>query len=250
MHPQILKDESIVINELHAGIAEKLKSSVSDAIGIGNRLSTVKKFLAHGEFLDWIDQNCIFSDRTARRYMSLYEYSDKLASVSDLQEAYQQIETLEQQEKKSEFARQKERVNHFLETGEKLEGWKRGTDDKEAEKTKQERSFQREKIDELKKENEQKRIDREKQESEERINREVNDKIINDFFAKASKHAHLNLSGYADNMNQQDMFLAIERYINSFNDVSRQLEATHNLIKKMKLIASELQVKSGEGVVA
>jgi hypothetical protein len=48
----------------------------------------------HGDFLPWLQANCSFSDRTARRYMVLYGHHDKLDSVSDLQEAYQQIETM------------------------------------------------------------------------------------------------------------------------------------------------------------
>ena len=240
------------INQLHEGIQSKMKTSVQDAIEIGRLLHGVKAIIQHGNFLEWITENCNFSDRTARRYISLFDYADKLDRVSDLQEAYQQIETLEQQEKKSEYAKQKDRINHFMKTGEKLEGWKRGTDDKEAEREKEKIEHQRKVVADLK----QQEIDRQVRIEKEKIKQEAR-KILDEEFkdsmsflsSMVKKHTHLNLSGYADNMSQQEMFSAIERYINSFDDTSRQLEATHNLIKKLKMIANDLQIKS-TGVTA
>jgi dsDNA-binding SOS-regulon protein len=248
----IYQNEAKIINELHESITGKLKSSVNEAIHVGEVLSRVKSFIPHGEFLPWIEQNCKFSRQTADNYRRLYEYADKLPTVSNLQEAYQQIEHLEKEDKISEVVKQKQRINHYLQTSEKPEGWKRGTDDKEAEKIRQEREFQRERINELKTEQIKKKADREKEQERDNLvdegfkaAREFISETINNHF----KHTHLNLSGYADNMSQQEMFSAIERYINSFEDSSRQLEATHNLIKKLKMIASGLQVASVNGEV-
>jgi len=50
--------------------------------------------LSHGDFLPWLQANCSFNERTAQRYMKLNAYRDKCDRVSDLQEAYQQIETM------------------------------------------------------------------------------------------------------------------------------------------------------------
>jgi hypothetical protein len=61
---------------------------------------------------------------------------------------------------------------------------------------------------------------------------------------RMKEHDHLNLSSYADNMSQQDMFSAIERYLNTFDTGSQKLEAAHNLIKKLKMVVNDLQRES------
>ncbi len=52
--------------------------------------------LPHGEFLPWVE-TLPFDERTAQRYMKLNHYKNKTDTVSDLQEAYRQLETIEQQ---------------------------------------------------------------------------------------------------------------------------------------------------------
>jgi len=55
--------------------------------------------VGHGLFLNWLDANLDISERTARRYMALFDYRSKTANLSDLNSAYQRIETLEAQER-------------------------------------------------------------------------------------------------------------------------------------------------------
>lgn len=250
-----LNHEIKEINDLHRGIADKLKSSVEDAIEIGRLLTVVKNNLKHGDFLPWMQVNCSFGKSTAYNYIKLFEHRNKLPSVGNLQEAYQQIETLEAQEKQSEAKKQRERVLTYNQTGEKPEGWKRGTDDKAAEKLKEEEEARARRVEEAKKrlaeEAEYKRRrDEAFQNSKTGIDTDELLDQANEMIQQMKRHEHLNLSGYAENMSQQEMFAAIERYINSFDDVSRQLEATHNLIKKLKMVVTDLQQKSVQGGAA
>ncbi|MDY7028625.1 MAG: DUF3102 domain-containing protein [Spirochaetota bacterium] len=65
-------------------------------------LTEQKAELAHGEFLPWLKENVPFSEDTAERYIQLFAYRDKTASVADLQDAYKKIEEIETAEKQSE----------------------------------------------------------------------------------------------------------------------------------------------------
>jgi len=87
----IRKDE---ITNLHNEIKEQLKTSMEKAFRIGQLLVEQKAELKHGEFTPWIESNLLFTDRTARRYMNIFENWDKLKtdSVSDLTTAYKMLE--------------------------------------------------------------------------------------------------------------------------------------------------------------
>lgn len=77
------------INGLHKEIENALHQSLNNAIEIGQLLTDAKKALPHGQFTSWIETNCIFTDRTARRYMKLHKERDKLKNAAGIQEAYQ-----------------------------------------------------------------------------------------------------------------------------------------------------------------
>ena len=168
----------------------------------------------------------------------------KIATVANLQEAYQQIEYIEQEARKSEKQKQRERVVNYRETGRKPEDWKRGTDDKAAQRM--------DELDDIRKTAVEEKKEELKQPSPEPV---IEPDPLDDFFDKAKKQIReearkaqtIHLADYADNQNQAAMFLSIEVYINSFSDPSRQLEAAHNLVKKLKLIAAQLQQESVRG---
>lgn len=225
------------INELHAGIEGKLKTCVKDAIQIGRLLVEQKAKLDHGEFLPWIMANCDFSDRTARNYMRVHQHRDKTESVSDLQEAYRKVEQIEAAEKQREKAKQTERIETFKDTGQKPETWTR-SDDYEVKK-RQDREERAKRINETFEAKEQKpNVSADDLRNAAAETRELKMRL--------GEHAHLSLDSFADDLSQAGMFLAIEKYVNGFADVSGQLEAVHNLIKKLKTIASDLQRRSVE----
>jgi len=60
------------INRLHAKIFAALRTSIQDAIRIGELLSEEKRRAGHGNWLHWIKANLEFNERTARNYIRIY----------------------------------------------------------------------------------------------------------------------------------------------------------------------------------
>jgi|JFJP01.1.fsa_nt_gi hypothetical protein len=89
---QIEKNTVEKINSLHGDIYSLLKNSIDKAIEIGELLITKKSELPHGEFGQWIKDNLIFTDRTARNYMRVFENKDKALGAGNLSEAYKMLE--------------------------------------------------------------------------------------------------------------------------------------------------------------
>lgn len=79
---------------LHGEIGGLLKTSLKKAIRIGELMTEQKASLKHGEFTPWIKANLPFTDRTARKYMQLYENREllKTENVSGLTGAYKLLE--------------------------------------------------------------------------------------------------------------------------------------------------------------
>ena len=82
------------IIRLHEGIIGHLRTSVMDAIHIGQLLTEQKGELAYGAWLPWVSQQLPFSHDTATRYMKLYEHAAELRNVRNLHGAYQAIRLL------------------------------------------------------------------------------------------------------------------------------------------------------------
>jgi hypothetical protein len=80
-----LEDLAHGIRREHAEAVKNLKFAVMHAIAAGKSLIEAKKQLKHGEWLPWLEQNCEFSERTARGYMRLARLSpEKGNAVADL----------------------------------------------------------------------------------------------------------------------------------------------------------------------
>lgn len=80
------------INTLHNEIAGLLHEGIEKAIEIGELLTAKKKELQHGEFGTWIKDNLIFTDRTARNYMRLFENKLKVLEAGNISGAYKILE--------------------------------------------------------------------------------------------------------------------------------------------------------------
>lgn len=78
-------------NALSTEINAAVRLSLKHAIEIGGILTDVKLRVGHGAFGSWLKQNIEFSDRSARRYMQLFDRREellKMDSVTDLNSAY------------------------------------------------------------------------------------------------------------------------------------------------------------------
>jgi len=73
----------IVVQQRTGEIKALMKRTVSDIIEIGEKLIEVKERLGHGHFGGWLEAEFEWSERTARRYISVAE-TFKSDTVSDL----------------------------------------------------------------------------------------------------------------------------------------------------------------------
>jgi hypothetical protein len=53
----------------HTKIVAAKRNIVAEAIGVGELLNQAKARMKHGEWLPWLKNNCLLSERTANRYM-------------------------------------------------------------------------------------------------------------------------------------------------------------------------------------
>lgn len=84
----IFTDLADQVNRLHTENEHLLRRGLQNAIDAGRILSDVKAKLPHGQFGNWCAENLAFSNRTARRYMKVYQNRDQLAGAADLTDAY------------------------------------------------------------------------------------------------------------------------------------------------------------------
>jgi hypothetical protein len=239
-YPQVSIDNaSQEIKRLHEGIEAKMRTSVQDAIRIGEILSGVKDKKEHGEFLPWI-KTLPFSERTAYRYIGLFDYQDKIARMADLQEAYKQVETLEAQEKLSEEKKAKERVEKYLKTGEKPEGWRRGTDDKLAQEEKERKEADRRWKENLREQTKK----HENKAKETAYDFDRIDAMISGISGNIAKRQDFKERIRVSHEGKDDPFVdAIMDYLETLDDDNRRIEACYNIIKVCKGIANDLQAK-------
>jgi hypothetical protein len=245
-YPQVSADTAAEeLNRLHGEIENKMRSTVQDAIRAGEILAKVKEQLSHGNFLPWVQLNCRFAERTAYNYMGLYAHSNKIATVANLQEAYKQVEVLEAQAGMSETQRAWERVRTYIKTGEKPEGWRRGTDDKMV-KEETDRAARIAKMQqELKEEHEQNQKSRsDNEDNAKKLFGEggIFEKAIKQLTHETVKKQEFMESIRISHEGKDDPFVAaIMDYLNGLTDNSRRIEACYNIIKVCKGIANDLQ---------
>jgi len=79
------------INSLHEGLKALLQRGIEQALEIGKLLTEKKSELKHGQLGPWIRDNLIFSERTAQRYMSLFENRSKIEGADSISEAYKML---------------------------------------------------------------------------------------------------------------------------------------------------------------
>jgi len=238
-YPQVsIKDAATELNRLDAAIQSGMRQTVSDAIRAGEILGHVKNHFEHGEFLPWIRENCEFSQKTAWNYMAVHRHSNKLVSVTNLQDAYQKVAQIETAEKQSEDRKAKDRVSEYRETGGKPEGWRRGTDDKLAQKEDERQA----RIDEAR--------DRVRAESKERDEKESFDDAEDALFQEAAERLVATTEkrqGFKERIKlsqagESDSFIdALMDYLNELESDSRRIEACQNIIKVCRNVAAELQ---------
>ena len=230
------------IKSLHDGITSSMRKSVGDAVKIGELLSIQKEEMQYGRYLSWIKTELPFSEATAKRYIQLFEYRDKTLTVSDLQTAYQKVHQLESEKKQQEQARRDKLIADYKATGQKGEGWDQNVY-KEIRKQDDEAAFQRRVQEGFgKKEREGQQTGQEAQAAHDRFWQEMIEDILKN--PPIQDNQDLKLADLRDDVRQKGIFVVLQEYIQSFDGVSRQLEAVHNLMVFLRRVGNELQTKT------
>ena len=250
----ITNEQSVIceINYLQNGIEQKAKSCVQDAQRIGQLLTEVQSELQmcnRCTFAEWVEKNCNFARRTAYNYIDLFSYRSRLSEINSFSEAYRQIEEIKQIEQKSEAQKAFERVNEAYRTGEKPEGWRRGTDDKLLQQKKETIERQKAYEENLRRQAEEinrQEAERKQRQAEQDAVLKHTQKIISDVLEQAVKIENwkdkLHLSG-----NNSDIENLIISYLNGLENDTRRIECCHNIIKVCKKIVSDLTVENKNG---
>jgi hypothetical protein len=209
--------------------------------------SEQKEFVGHGNFLSWLSSNIDISERTAQNYMSLFTYRDKTANIADLHTAYNQIETLQAQEKMSREERDRNMIVEFRRTGIPPLGWNKALEDR------MKRSD--ENYEHNKQIREQEQVDRERRvkEAKEQEDTPFKYKIDSTFgdafktaadtvIAKSKEREDWKEKIRLSDGGKEDAFMdAIIDYLETLSDDNRRIEACNNIIKICRNISVELQ---------
>jgi hypothetical protein len=233
------------INELHNLIEVQMKTPIKTAIEIGQILSEVKENVGHGNFLNWIENNCSFNRITAFRYVKMFTNVSQLNICGSIQEAYKKIEQIEYKEKQTEEQRKNGIINQYIKTGKKPDGWDRSLDYEYQKRLKSEKEYQ-ERMEEIRLETEQRQTEKSKTEQEAKEKDEYFENLTEEAMRYADEiskreQARNNLNSKVKDLTT--LYDVIESYVDGL-DISKKLECYHNLIKFCKNKANELQVKS------
>jgi hypothetical protein len=206
------------INQCHNNIENSFKHTLEYGIKAGGLLIEIKENLPHGEFLQWIKDNCFFSDKTAQTYMKCFEYKSEIETLSNLNEAYQKVKLLEN-EKKYEY--------------------KKISD--EQYKANKEKIFNKPIEIKIKKDE----YDKLKQENETLKSKDKQHDVFFENIINKSFESLKNKNEFTDKLKtifkeQESFFEVINEYLNKLDNNTLKLEALHNIIKFCKNKAIEL----------
>lgn len=239
----VIQDRTAEIKKEIAALHSTLKMSVQKAIRIGQLLTEQKEFVGHGLFLNWLDANFDMGERTAYKYMNLYQHQSKIALSANLQDAYQQIETIEAQEKQSKEDRDRRMIAEYRKTGKKPAGWDRALDYRikkdEAAAAKQNERTEKEFRDRDGRAKQYKlKAEGEKLTFVSDALKAVTETIIAQHEERQNWKEKIRLSDGG----KDDSFMdAIIDYLETLPDDNRRIEACNNIIKICRNISVELQ---------
>jgi len=197
-----------------------------------------------GSFMRWVENNLPFHYDTAINYIKIYLYYDKIGTLPNLQEAYQQIETLEAQERQSKEERERSMISEYRKTGQKPAGWDRSLDYR---LKKDDAAFvkQQERIDQERRDREQRAAEyKAKQESDKTYTlhseayRLASDTLIKKLDQREEWKEKIRLSDGG----KDDAFMdALVDYLETLPNDNRRIEACNNIIKICRNISVQLQ---------
>ena len=89
------RDTASFVQQQTGEIRALMRRATQDIFEIGQKLTEIKQKLGHGNFLDWLEAEFSWTERTARRFMSVAEqFADKSDTMTDLDFAPTALYTL------------------------------------------------------------------------------------------------------------------------------------------------------------
>jgi hypothetical protein len=82
--PMVPQARQAVLDEHAEFIRRFMRVTVRDAIEVGRRLTEAKEWCGHGNWLTWLGREFEWDERTARRFIDVYELSLKSDTLADL----------------------------------------------------------------------------------------------------------------------------------------------------------------------
>ncbi len=72
-HDAVLLSLASQIKIQHALAGQNFRATVGHMLQCGHFLAQARQMVGHGRWLEWLKANCAISERTARRYIEMYE---------------------------------------------------------------------------------------------------------------------------------------------------------------------------------
>jgi len=234
------------INDGHREIVRGSKDLVRKAIIVGEEIIRAREIAGHGEFGKLIDGG-LFDMKKANvyNYIKVAEYSAKVQTIGNLQEAYKLIESEESKKKQAEQADQRQRIQYRVEHNEKPRTWQR-SDDYAWKKYQDEQQARDERIKAF---NDRQRtlnnsnsmndgLDEELAQAKQKAN--DSEDFINDYLQNEQNKLADMQNLKITNQNGSILQL-IESYLANLDTDSQRIEECYNLIKYCKDKAIKLQ---------
>ena len=231
------------INDGHREIVNSSKDLVQKAIVVGKEIIRAREIAGHGEFGKLIDSG-LFDMKKANvyNYIKVAEYSTKVQTIGNLQEAYKLIESEESKRKQAESKEQYERLRYREQYNEKPDNWQR-SDDYAWSKLQDERKARDERIAKAKDSmNAQSEQSNTQKEEFDRLRQEAQagTEMLNDYFSKEQQKID-NLKKMNITNQNGGVLAVLEQYLAGLPSDNQRIEECHNIIKYCKNVSASLQ---------
>lgn len=235
MNMQIDKHIIDKVNHEHSEVIHSSKQAIQHAIKAGKLLTEIKDMVEQGHFMSAINNSFEFGITTAWKYMRCYNYSSKIHSSENLQEAYKLIETEEAKKKRAKEESQHAKFAYRKQYGEKPDTWERA-DDYAWEKYKQAEADRDARIAKAKQDMEtSERTAKDNDNNYQQATDYLKDYIQTENL-KQAQLSELNI------VNQNGSIIdVIEHYLSGLDTDSQKIEECHNIIKYCKNVSVKLQ---------
>jgi hypothetical protein len=80
------------INDAHKIAMEWAQCAIDRAIGVGELLTEAKVLVPHGEWEQWVTENCRFGPRQAQRYLRAFEHRDAIRAKATSDVAFESLD--------------------------------------------------------------------------------------------------------------------------------------------------------------